>query len=258
MMGDPKDCRPASEAWMSSVATNDGPMCAWCRQVMTTTVVRGSRRRFCSKRCRQSAFRLRRRSCRSDGPFAAPGAFTYADPPYPGTSSKYYRDEPSFAGEVDFPALILSLEASRDSGACLGWALSTSARSLRTLLPLCPSDARVCAWVKPINASPRTYGIHNTWEPLIVVGGRPRRPGKRDWLRAMPARREGTLPGRKPIAFCAWLFELLGMLPGDTLVDVFPGTGIVARAWAELSREDLSDGVSFVDERRRAVVDCRQ
>jgi hypothetical protein len=61
------------------------------------------------------------------------------------------------------------------------------------------------------------------------------RSGKRDWLRAMPARGEGTLPGRKPIAFCAWLFDLLGMRPGDTLVDMFPGTGMVGRAWTELS-----------------------
>lgn len=206
----------------------------------TTTVTSCSRRRFCSRKCRQSAFRLRRRSSRSDGPFASPGAFRYADPPYPGTSSKYYRDEPTFGGEVDFPALIASLAAAHDSGACLGWALSTSARSLRDLLPLCQPEARVCAWVKPIGVSSRTYGLHNTWEPLIVVVGRHRRPGKRDWLRAMPARGEGTLAGRKPIAFCAWLFDLLGMLPGDTLIDMFPGTGIVARAWAELSSRPAS------------------
>jgi hypothetical protein len=233
----------------SSAATGDAPPCAWCRSVMTTTVAR--RRRFCSRKCRQSAFRLRRRSCKDDGATASPGAFHYADPPYPGTSSKYYRDEPSFAGEVDYPALILSLTTSRDKGECLGWALSTSARSLRALLPLCPPEARVCAWVKPIGVSSRTYGLHNTWEPLIVVVGRHRRPGKRDWLRAMPARMEGTLPGRKPIAFCAWLFDLLGMLPGDTLVDLYPGTGIVARAWAERSTMSLAPGGDVVQADRR-------
>jgi hypothetical protein len=41
--------------------------------------------------------------------------------------------------------------------------------------------------------------------------------------------------GRKPVAFCAWLFDLLGMVPGDELVDLFPGTGIVARSWRELA-----------------------
>jgi len=220
----------------SAAPNDDRAICAWCRSDLPTTPVAGGlRRRFCGRKCRQAAFRLRR--LRGVVPAGATqlGVFRYADPPYPGLASKYYRDEASFAGEVDFPALIASLVDARRTGACLGWALSTSARSLRELLPLCPAEARVCAWVKPINASPRTYGLHNTWEPVIVVPGRRLRPGKRDWLRAMPARMEGSLPGRKPIAFCAWLFELLGMLPGDTIEDLYPGTGIVSRAWAELS-----------------------
>jgi hypothetical protein len=239
------------------MATNDAWVCAWCQRPDPTVAV-SSRRRFCGRKCRQAAFRLRRLHAVVPAGATQPGAFHYADPPYPGTSSKYYRDEASFAGEVDFPALIASLVDARRTGACLGWALSTSARSLRELLPLCPAEARVCAWVKPINPSPRTYGLHNTWEAVIVVPGRRRRPGKRDWLRAMPARLEGSLPGRKPIAFCAWLFELLGMVPGDTLEDLYPGTGMVSRAWAELSSrlpsatvvEDLSDASSSWSERR--------
>lgn len=159
---------------MSRVASNDTNawVCAWCRR-QDSSVFRRSRRRFCGRKCRQAAFRLRRHACRNDDREKHPGTFTYADPPYPGTSAKYYRGEPTFAGEVDFPALIRSLEDSRDAGTCLGWALSTSAKSLRALLPLCPAEARVCAWVKPIGASPRTFGIHNTWEPVIVVPGRP-------------------------------------------------------------------------------------
>jgi hypothetical protein len=92
----------------------------------------------------------------------------------------------------------------------------------------------VCAWLKPIGACTLTHGLHNCWEPLIVVGGRQRRPGVRDWTVAQPARGGGSLPGRKPIAFCAWLFDCLGMQLGDELVDLFPGTGIVS-AWSELS-----------------------
>lgn len=157
--------------------------------------------------------------------------FAYADPPYPGLSSKYYRDEPTFAGEVDHAALIASLEYSGYDG----WALSTGAYALREVLPLCPPRARVCAWVKPIGVSSKTNGLHNTWEAVIVVGGRQRPPGRRDWLRAMPARGGGDLPGRKPLAFCAWLFDCLGMQPGDEFVDLFPGTGIVTRCWRELS-----------------------
>lgn len=158
--------------------------------------------------------------------------FAYADPPYPGLARRYYRDQPTYAGEVDHAALIASLAG----GGYAGWALSTSAKALRDVLPMCPEEARVAPWVKPIGAAPATFGPHNTWEPLIVVGGRKLRPGFRDWLSAMPARGGGELPGRKPIAFCAFLFQQLGMLPGDELVDLFPGTGVVTRAWAEMCR----------------------
>jgi hypothetical protein len=44
-----------------------------------------------------------------------------------------------------------------------------------------------------------------------------------------------TLPGRvigaKPAAFCRWLFDLLGALPGDHFEDLFPGSSAVTRAW---------------------------
>jgi hypothetical protein len=156
--------------------------------------------------------------------------FAYADPPYPGLARRYYKDEPSFAGEVDHRALIAELE----QGGYAGWALSTGAYALRDLLPLCPPHARVCPWVKPHGAHPWTFGLHNVWEPLIVVGGRQLPPGKRDALVALPARGGGELPGRKPIAFCAWLFDCLGMRAGDELVDLYPGSGIIGRAWAEL------------------------
>ena len=163
--------------------------------------------------------------------------FAYCDPPYPGRAAKYYRHEPTYGGEVDHAALIASLKDSFD-----GWALSTAADALRDVLPLCPPDARVCAWVKPVGANPNTLGIHNTWEPVIVVPGRHRKPGVRDWLSAQPARFGGTLPGRKPLSFCAWLWQLLGAAPGDRLVDIFPGTGIVSRAWDELSSTPAADG----------------
>jgi hypothetical protein len=204
-------------------------LCGWCRSELPETTT--ERRRFCGQRCRQAAFRLRRSSAllsATDRPLV----FAYADPPYPGFARRYYRRR-----EVNHRALIASLEASGYAG----WALSTSARALRELLPLCPPRARVCAWVKPIGVSSRTFGLHNTWEPVVVCSGRRLRPGVRDWLSAQPARRGGTLPGRKPLAFCAWLFRILGMRPGDELVDLFPGTGIISRAWGELSSSSTSD-----------------
>jgi hypothetical protein len=154
----------------------------------------------------------------------------YADPPYPGKAARYYEGREGYAGEVDHYRLVLSLATSYD-----GWALSTGAYALRELLPFCPPEARVCPWVKPNGVSGQSLGMHNAWEPVIVMPARRLRGGVRDWLRAKPARGGGDLPGRKPLAFCGWLFDLLGMLPGDELVDLFPGTGIVSRAWRELS-----------------------
>lgn len=220
---------------------NSPRKCSWCNLPFMVTA---GHARFCSVRCRQAAFRLRTRAgapspeAPSDAPAApapatrAPGRFAYADPPYPGRASRYYCDQPEYAGEVDHASLVASLER----GDYLGWALSTASDSLRHVLPLCPTHARVCAWVKPIGASVRTNGLHSTWEPLIVVRGRQVPPGKRDWLLAQPARGGGSLPGRKPLAFCAWLFACLGMEPGDELVDLFPGSGVVSTSWREISQ----------------------
>lgn len=156
-----------------------------------------------------------------------PGRFIYADPPYPGHAWRY-RNQASFGGEVDHAALIRSLVDQRPTG----WALSTSSAALREVLPLCPVGAKVCAWVKPNGA--HGAGVCSRWEPLIVVGGRAT-VTVRDWLLAMPARGGGDLVGRKPLAFCAWLFDVMGMQPGDELVDLFPGSGVVSKAWASLS-----------------------
>lgn len=218
-----------------------GPtLCRWCRQGLEPTT---TRREFCGRKCRQTAWRLRQRSVTTP-PSLTAARFAYADPPYVGLSAKYYRRESTFAGEVDHGVLVSRLEERRKAGELLGWALSASARSLATLLPMCPPGVRVCAWVKPHGASPTTNGIHNVWEAVIVAGGRQRPPGVPDSLVALPARGGGTLPGRKPIAFCAWLFRLLGMTPGDELDDLFPGSGVVARAWWELGRSSTSDAAS--------------
>jgi hypothetical protein len=222
----------ANDDESSRSADDDTSLCAWCRQPL------GKARRdkiFCSRKCRQSAFRIRRRRT-TDAVTLTPLSFGYADPPYPGTAATYYKDEESFDGEVDHEGLISSLTDRYD-----GWALSTGAYALREVLPMCPPDIRVLAWVKPIGVSSKTYGLHNTWEALIVKAGRKLRPGKRDWLSAMPARGGGKLMGRKPLAFCAFLFDALGMLPGDSFDDLFPGTGIVLRAWQEVCRTAASD-----------------
>jgi len=53
-----------------------------------------------------------------------------------------------------------------------------------------------------------------------------------------------TLPGRvigaEPAAVCRWIFTLLGAAAGDTLDDLFPGSGAVGRAWAAYTGGDPS------------------
>jgi hypothetical protein len=205
--------------------------CAWCRAELSATP---GAVLWCGKRCRQTAWRARRQS-RLDALWSIPLRLSYCDPPFPGRAY-LYRGQPSFAGEVDHVALVASLVDAFD-----GWALSTSERGLRLVLPLLPPDAHICPWVKPIGHASTERGITNRWEVLIVKPARLRQPASRDFLSAMPARGgDSDLIGRKPIAFCMWLFALLGAAPNDTLDDRFPGSGIVTRCFDEFRRASVA------------------
>jgi len=213
----------ASPAAANDVAGPQQRHCGWCETLLTP-----ERPRWCSKRCRQAAWRARQIAI-VEGADGGPKVLKYADPPYPGKSRRYYGGHPDFAGEVDHAALIASLEYSSD-----GWALSTSAESLPLVLPLCPEGVRIGAWVKPNGAAPLTRGPHNLWEPVIYKPARRRRPGVRDWISAKPARGgHDRLIGRKPIPVCMWIFRLLGAAPDDRLGDLFPGSGNVSAAWRQ-------------------------
>ncbi len=148
--------------------------------------------------------------------------FAYADPPYVGQARRHYGRE-----EVDHRALIAQLEMYD------GWALSCSSPSLQTLLPLCPPKVRVAAWVKPFASFKPGVNPAYAWEPVLFVARAKRGRGEltvRDWVSANITLRRG-LPGAKPGAFSMWLFHLLGMKPGDTFDDLFPGTYAVSKAW---------------------------
>ena len=150
--------------------------------------------------------------------------FAYADPPYPGCADRYPEK-----AEVDHAELITRLGAHYPDG----WALSTSSVALRGVLALCPADVRVMAWVKPFAVFKPNVNPAYAWEPVLVRGGRKRTRDQdtvRDWMSAEITLRRG-LVGVKPDAFCYWLFEVLNLQPGDTLDDLFPGTGAVTRAW---------------------------
>ncbi|WP_338185619.1 hypothetical protein [Jatrophihabitans sp.] len=187
-----------------------------------------------------------------------PRRIAYADPPYPGMSRRYYADHPDFAGEVDHGELIGRLSAEYDT-----WALSTSAAALPAVLALCPPGVAVAAWFRGHRPHRRAASPLNAWEP-VIYGGLIRRAQLEDVSHVdeldppgftpplplgvaqdLPARVDALVHvsrprltdpdrvvGAKPAAFSRWLFELLAAQPGDELVDVFPGSGGVARAWA--------------------------
>lgn len=153
----------------------------------------------------------------------------YADPPYPGMSD-FYRDHPDYAGEVDHAELVARLDDVFD-----GWVLHTASTTLADVVPLLPPAARVGAWVKPFAAFKRNVCPAYAWEPVIFRPARKARPHglggvMRDWV-AEPITMKRGLTGAKPQAVCWWAFEVVGADPDDELVDLFPGTGAVTRAW---------------------------
>jgi hypothetical protein len=147
---------------------------------------------------------------------------------------KRYPEHPH-AGRWDYPEehadLMVRLDRDYD-----GWAYSLSSSSLQTLLPLAPDGVRVAAWVKPFAAYKRNVRIAYTWEPVIFRPGRDSSadgaPVGRDHLSQVITLQRG-LTGAKPPQFCRWVLDLLGYVDGDTVDDLFPGTGVMATVVAQ-------------------------
>lgn len=152
----------------------------------------------------------------------------YADPPYPGCAH-LYKDHPDYAGEVDHAELISRLNAEFD-----GWVLHTSSVALPEIAPLIPHGARFMSWVKQFAAFKRNVPVAYAWEPVIVKPARKpvvsKRLVMRDWIMEPMTMKRG-LTGAKPEAVCHWAFEMVAARPDDELVDLFPGTGAVSKAW---------------------------
>jgi len=172
-----------------------------------------------------------------DSPHPSPNAdsvgryrFAYADPPYPGQARRWYGDQPTYGGEVDHPELIGRLCC----GDYDGWALSTSAAALPDVIKLCPPDARIAVWHILDSEPPGNRGRWWwSWEPVIVCGGRQERHdiAVRDVLACFKVNSQAKakrIAGQKPVAFCRWVLNLLGYRDGDTLDDLYPGSGVMA------------------------------
>lgn len=164
--------------------------------------------------------------------------FCYADPPYLGCGKKLYGSMHAHAADWDEPERHRDLIDQLTSEFPDGWAMSLSSPSLRVILPMCPDDCRVAAWVKPFAVFKPNVTVAYAWEPVIFRGGRSRprsMPTVRDWIAENITLQKGC-PGAKPEAFALWLFDLLNMQPGDEFVDMFPGSGAVAKAWRYFCR----------------------
>ena len=182
-----------------------------------------------------------------------------ADPPYPPIRaahprndssrarrwySKDYRksgdalvasDHHDDAGKWDDPAthraLLEQLEAAYD-----GWAIATAHDGVPVygVLPRC---ARIAIWHRP-NGGAGAARIRNCWEAVIVRPPTDRLSsrlmgGQVPDLLTCPAPRVG-FAGAKPPEWTRWVLDLLGYdAETDTVVDVFPGSGMVANAVAQ-------------------------
>ena len=162
--------------------------------------------------------------------------FAYADPPYLGKCGKFYGHyHPDGRCWDDLATHQLLIDRLADEYPD-GWALSCSSPDLRALLPLCPPEVRVAAWVKPFCAFKKGVRPAYAWEPVLFMGGRnknhppPEKGGMqttpKDYHAAPITLRRG-FTGAKPETFCRWVLDLLGYLNSDTLDDLYPGTGVM-------------------------------
>ncbi len=127
--------------------------------------------------------------------------------------------------------------------------------SLRVILPMVPTDARVGAWVKTFCAFKKGVRPCYAWEPVIFWRGRNPNAGfphpppalggeqttPKDFMigdplvLAEPITLRKGLTGAKPERFCRSVLDLLNIRPGDEVVDLYPGTGIMGEVAAEMT-----------------------
>jgi len=168
----------------------------------------------------------------------------YADPPYIGQAKRHYTDDPSGIPpeEVDHEELIARLREYD------GWALSASSPSLHEILPMCP-EARIAAWVKPFCSWKPSHRVQYAWEPVLYVPARPAGsksvPSVRDFVVTNITLQRGT-HGCKPDEFNDWIIDLLGYQDGDTLDDLFPGSGGMSVALDRFHGK-IPEGDMFLD-----------
>lgn len=88
--------------------------------------------------------------------------------------------------------------------------------------PIAPplGDRRRYSW-EPVILSPVRVPLHST--PTAIAVSPPQFT-----FRTTP---ESHVIGEKPEDFAHWVFASAGLLKTDDLVDLFPGSGAISRAW---------------------------
>lgn len=224
--------------------------CDWCLELMGPGVRADAE--TCSQECRQARHRFRIEPCKE---FAVtPMRFGIADPPYIGVAEKYYGEHDDYGGEVDHGELVVRMLDEYPDG----WGLCMSSKSIlevsgiiTTLAPKSTwKDFRWASWHK----GPRNcVALHarDSWEPFLVYRGRERRmepAEKLDNTLVWGGRQHshpGALVGMKPAAFCEWAFRQLNAQRGDTMADIFPGSGAITRAWRYYAGEPVTQLTMF-------------
>jgi hypothetical protein len=182
--------------------------------------------------------------------------FAYADPPYLGCCKLYdhfHGDDGLCWDDIETHGLLVGHLMGDFPD---GWAMSLSSTSLYEVLPLCPPSVRVAAWCKTFGAFKKGVRPAYMWEPVIFFGGRnpnaghphapPEKGGKQNTPKDFynhhdadallcPITLKKGLTGAKPEGFCDWVLDLLNVLPGDAVTDIYPGTGVMGRVIARRS-----------------------
>lgn len=177
--------------------------------------------------------------------------FAIADPPYLFTAYRWYglngRGKGGGKGRADqhpeaqiwddpqtHKNLALQLMTNYD-----GFAIACSSHSLSTYLSVIETHPengiRIMARIKP-GAMPGGSRITQAWEPTIIKVPKERKArhkGKHmvDYLIAPNMR--NNFAGSKPVAWTNWVLDAMGVRQGDTVDDLFNGSGMVNQAVTE-------------------------
>ena len=155
--------------------------------------------------------------------------FAYADPPYIGCA-KLYKDHPQHMLYDTIHGHAMLLQRLQDEYPD-GWAYSCNPGHIAAVSQYINVNHRIMCWAKSFAVFKPNVGLAYTWEPVFLAGGRNitrQQPTVRDHL-VCPITLKKGLTGAKPEEFCRWILKALNYEKGDTLDDLFPGTGVMGR-----------------------------